>query len=321
MQLIIHPPIPESLLAQARAIASAVDIINTPSPDEAKKAIVDAEAFYGWMTPEIFAVAKKLQWIQAPVAGLEKYIFPALRESEVILTNMRGIFSDHIADHVFAYILCFARSFHTYMRKQWQAQWEPNAPVIHLADTTIGILGFGGIGQAVAHRALAHEMRVIAVDPVPKAIEGVKVGGMDQFHSLLAQSDFVVSCAPHTPQTEKLIGTPQLQRMKRTAYLINISRGIIVDLQALTEALRAGTIAGAGLDVYEVEPLPADHPLWKMENVILTPHTAGQSPHYEERRAKVFLENLRRFVQGQPFINIVDKTQWFATTGEMPDTR
>lgn len=321
MKLVIHPPIPDHLLSQAQVISPSLEIINAQSPEEAQRAIEDAEAFYGWITPELFAKAKRLQWIQAPVAGVEKYIFPALRDSGVTLTNMRGIFSDHIADHVFAYILCFARAFHKYFRKQLQARWEPNEPVIHLSDTILGILGLGGIGRAVAQRGLAHEMRVVAVDTVPRPMPGVTVWGMDRLPDLLEEADFVVSCVPHTPETEKMIAAPQLHRMKRTAYLINISRGVVVDLQALTEALQTGIIAGAGLDVFEIEPLPADHPLWTMENVILTPHTAGQSPHYEERRAKVFLENLKRFVQGQPFINVVEKTQWFAVSGEMPDTR
>lgn len=144
---------------------------------------------------------------------------------------------------------------------------------------------------------------------------------MERLNDLLSESDFVVSCVPHTPETEKLIGTPQFQKMKHTAYLINISRGIVVDLQALTDALTRELIAGAALDVFEIEPLPADHALWRLENVLITPHTAGHSPHYHERRLKVFLENLRRFVKDEPLVNVVDKTQWFAHEGELPETR
>lgn len=321
MRLVIHPALDNDTLQPVVGVSSSLTVVNALSPQDALAAFADADAFYGTITPDLLSCARRLKWIQAPIAGLEKYLFPALRDSDVVLTNMRGIFSDHIADHAFTYLLMFARGFHHYFRKQLRSNWEPNEPVLHLGDSTLGIIGFGGIGQAVARRGLAHELRVIAVDPVPKTMDGVEVRTMYKLNDLLAQSDFVISCAPHTPATEKLIAAPQLARMKRTAYLINISRGIIVDLQSLTDALTNGTIAGAGLDVYEIEPLPSDHPLWKLENVILTPHTAGHDPHYEERKIKVLTENLRRFVNGQPLINVVDKAQWFAVSGELPDTK
>jgi phosphoglycerate dehydrogenase-like enzyme len=156
-------------------------------------------------------------------------------------------------------------------------------------------------------------MRVLAVDPVQtQAPEGVaQLWRPERLPELLASSDFVVIAAPHTPETYKLFRRAQLRQMKRTAYLINIGRGAIVDLADLTAALDAGEIAGAGLDVFEVEPLPADHPLWQMENVILTPHIAGYSPRIAERHLGVLLENLRRFQRGEPLLNVVDKARWF----------
>jgi phosphoglycerate dehydrogenase-like enzyme len=158
-------------------------------------------------------------------------------------------------------------------------------------------------------------MRVVAVDPRRTvAPEGVAaLWGTDRLDELLATSDFVVLCTPHTPETEHLIGSAQLGRMKRTAFLINVGRGVVVDLMVLTEALREGTIAGAGLDVFELEPLPDEHPLWMMPNVIVTPHTAGADVggHVEARRRKVLLDNVRRFTRGETLHNVVDKAAWF----------
>jgi phosphoglycerate dehydrogenase-like enzyme len=239
-------------------------------------------------------------------------MFPALIESDVVISNMQNIYSDHIADHIMGFILMFARGLHIYLRRQLERKWERAVPVIHLADQTLGVIGLGGIGLQVARRGAASDMRVIAVDAVkkekPDFVEAL--WGIDRLNDLLAQSDFVVSCVPHTPETVKMINAERLKQMKKTAYLINVSRGVVVDLAALTSALQNGTIAGAGLDVFEIEPLPADHPLWDMQNVILTPHTAGVAPHTAERRIDVVKENLRRFVAGEPLRNVVDKRRW-----------
>jgi phosphoglycerate dehydrogenase-like enzyme len=250
-----------------------------------------------------------------------------------VLTNMRGLFSDHIADQVLGYVLCFARNLHRYIRNQARCRWEPvggegarvqfaTGPGVinaidrahrHLGDLTMGIVGLGAIGAEIARRALAFHMRVLAVDPVQtQAPDGVAaLWKPDRLDDLLGQSDFVVIAAPHTPETAKLFRRPQFQRMKRDAYLINIGRGAIVDLSDLVAALRAGEIAGVALDVYEVEPLPPDHPLWQFDNVILTPHIAGYSPRVAERHLGVLLENIGRFVRGEALINVVDKARWF----------
>jgi phosphoglycerate dehydrogenase-like enzyme len=251
-----------------------------------------------------------------------------------VLTNMRGLFSDVIADQVFGYVLCFARNLHRYILQQREGRWAPvggeSARVAfatgpgtvndidrahrHLADDALGIVGLGAIGSEVARRGLAFGMRVIAVDPVatqgPAGVEAVWPAS--RLPDLLAASDFVVIAAPHTPETVKLFRRTQFRSMKRTAYLINIGRGAIVDLADLTAALEAGDIAGAALDVFETEPLPPDHPLWKMgDRVILTPHVAGYSPRIAGRHLEVLLDNVGRFVRGEPLRNVVDKTRWF----------
>src|SRR5262249_37878724 len=180
-------------------------------------------------------------------------------------------------------------------------------------DTTLGIVGLGQIGSEIARRGLAFGMRVLAVDPIQTSAPPgvVALWRLDRLRDLLGESDFVVIAAPHTPETVKLFQRPQFQQMKPSACRVNTGRGAIVDLQALVAGLRAAEIGGAGLDVFETEPLPPSHPLWRMPNVILTPHVAGNSPRIAERHLAVLLENVRRFVAGKPLKNVVDKEKWF----------
>ena len=315
MKFLIYPPINESDLAQLQNIARDVTFINAPDEATAYAHIEDADAMYGRLTPGLMAQARKLRWVQTSGAGLERYIFPELANSDIILTNMAGIYGDQIADHVIAFVLMFARGMHLYVRHQLAHQWQTGLPFLHIADQTLGVVGLGGIGNEVARRGHALGMRVLAVDAKPRSKPDyvAELWGSDQLDHLLAEADFVVLCVPHTPETAKLITLPRLQRMKPTAYLINVSRGIVVDLADLTTALQTGIIAGAGLDVFEIEPLPVDHPLWEMENVIITPHMASgvNSPHIPTRRMSLLHENLRRFLAGEPLQNVIDKLRWF----------
>jgi len=177
----------------------------------------------------------------------------------------------------------------------------------------MGVIGAGNIGSEICRRAMSFSMTVIAVDPVRREVTGVvpEVWPVDRLSDLLTDSDFVVIAAPHTPETIKMFRTEQFRQMKPTAYLINIGRGAIVDLDDLTAALMDGTIAGAGLDVFEVEPLPTNHPLWKLENVIMTPHVAAASPRIAERHLQTLLDNIRCFVTGEAPSTLVDKRRWF----------
>jgi phosphoglycerate dehydrogenase-like enzyme len=308
-------------------------VVNARDDAEAAAAIADADAFFGKLTPALLAAAGRLRWVQAPTASLEHFVFPELVGHPAVLTNMRGLFSDVIADHVFGYVLCFARNLHHYIRQQAAGRWEPvggeaerstfvagpgavsaiDRAHLHLGDLTLGVVGLGQIGSEIARRGLAFGMRVVAVDPTQTAPPpGVSaLWRPDRLPALLETSDFVVVAAPHTPETVKLFRRAQLRQMKRTAYLINIGRGAIVDLADLTAALQAGEIAGAGLDVFEIEPLPPGHPLWAMPNVIVTPHVAGSSPRIAERHLGVLLDNVRRFARGEALANVVDKARWY----------
>jgi phosphoglycerate dehydrogenase-like enzyme len=333
MKLVIHPAVDAERWAKIREAAGDMTVVNAADPETARETIGDADAFFGKLTPDLLAAARQLRWVQAPTASLEHFVFPELVAHRCQLTNMRGLFSDVIADHVFGYILCFSRNLHLYIRQQIQHHWEPiggetarssfaagpgqvsamDRAHTHLSDCTLGIVGLGHIGQEIARRGTAFAMRVLAVDPVqterPAGVEAL--WSADQLPRLLAESDFVVIAAPHTPATEGLFGGDQFRQMKSSAYLINIGRGVIVQLAALTAALQAQQIAGAALDVFETEPLPADHPLWDMPNVIITPHVAACSVHVAQRHLQVLLDNIRRFRDGRPLRNVASKTDWF----------
>jgi phosphoglycerate dehydrogenase-like enzyme len=233
------------------------------------------------------------------------------------------------------YILCFARNLHIYARQQLGHRYVPcggeaarvNSTVgpgtvgamdratIYLPHTTLGIVGMGGIGCEIARRALAFGMSVRGVDRFPLRVrppDGVlAVDEVARTPDLLRSCDFVVIAAPHTPETAGWFNAATLAHLRPTSYLINVGRGAIVVLDDLVAALSAGKLAGAALDVFEIEPLPADHPLWDFPNVILTPHTAGYSPVIAQRHLATLVENVGRFSLGEPLQNIVDKTLWF----------
>ena len=330
MKFVIQPPVDPERLAAIVEAAGPMRVVNgVSSPDEMR----DADAFFGKLTPGLLATAPRLRWVQSPTASLEHYLFPELVAHPCTLTNMRGLFSDVIADQVMGYLICFTRNLHRYVLQQARGVWSPvggeagrvsfatgpgvvndiDRHHLHLSDMTAGIVGMGAIGSEIARRALAFSMRVLAVDAVPRCLPGVEaVWPVERLPDLLAESDFVVIAAPHTPRTARMIGREQFRQMKRSAYLVNIGRGAIVRLDDLVAALEANEIAGAALDVFETEPLPSSSPLWGMgDRVILTPHVAGYSPRIAGRHLGVLLDNVRRFVRGDALVNVVDKAEWF----------
>jgi len=334
MKLVIYPAVESERLSRIEAAAGEMTVANVVGEAAAAvDAIRDADAIFGKLTPAMLAASTKLRWVQSPTASLEHYIFPELVAHPCTLTNMRGLFSDVIADHVFGYILCFARNLHTYLRQQMARHWEPlggeqartsfsagpgvvsdmDRAHMHLSDRTLGIVGLGAIGGEIARRAKAFGMQVLAVDPVrtdqPESVD--VLWPLERLTDLLGQSDFVVIAAPHTPRTTGMFDRKTIQRMRQSAYLINIGRGVIVKLDDLCDALDAGEISGAALDVFEQEPLPPEHPLWGFENVLLTPHVAACSVHIAERHLEVLLDNIRRFVAGEPLRNVTSKENWF----------
>jgi D-2-hydroxyacid dehydrogenase (NADP+) len=266
---------------------------------------------WGSDVADMVRAGTKLRWVQVGSAGVERYVsVPELRDSEIVLTNAQIIQGPEIADHAFGLLLALTRDikfFAGQMAKGWERR--PRLPMIELRGRTALIIGLGGIGTQVAQRAAAFGMRVLAVDPedVPMHRDVAYVGKPDELDALLPEADVVFSCVPRTPRSEGMLGRRQFAAMKEGVYVVNVSRGAIIDTDALVAALGSGKVAGAGLDVTEPEPLPADHPLWQMPNVVITPHVAGGSDRIEERRLKLFRENVERFVTGRPLRNVVDK--------------
>ncbi|MGQ9467788.1 MAG: D-2-hydroxyacid dehydrogenase [Anaerolineae bacterium] len=258
-------------------------------------------------TRHLLAHIPNLRWIHTISAGVDHLLFPELRDSDAILTNASGVFNIPIAETVMAYILAVVKRLPEFWAHQRERRWE-KLPLRELRDLTVGIIGLGDIGTEVARLCRAFGMRVLGLRrrSAPSDVAD-EVLPPDRLQDLLARSDFVVIAVPLTAETRGMIGRAELAAMKPDAWLINISRGAIVDEEALIEALQAGRIGGACLDVFSQEPLPPESPLWDMPNVIITPHNSWSSPHIEEREIDLFLENLRRYVAGEPLLNVVDK--------------
>jgi phosphoglycerate dehydrogenase-like enzyme len=318
--LVMLPPQNETRRQWAARVAAedvGVRVLQPETIEEAKRDIAEADAAFGALPLEVLKEARNLRWLQAPqIAPPAGFYYKELIEHPVVVTNQREIFNDHIGAHIMAFVLAFARGFHYLFPQQVRHEYRQppkDTGMIHLPESTALILGVGGIGAEAARLCHAFGITVIGVDGRRKeAPEGVSEMHLpEKLDDLLPRADFVIMTIPHTPQTEGLMDRDRLRRMKRSGFLINIGRGMTVKLDDLNVALRAGEIAGAALDVFEIEPLPADHPLWDAPNVLITPHTAGFGPYLDDRRLDILLDNCRRFAKGEALRNVVDKANWF----------
>ena len=297
-----------------REVVPGVDVRYCTTVEQAADAIVDADAAFGDIAPELFERAQKLQWIQSPQAGPKAgYYHEDLVQSDVLVTNMRGIFNDHISAHIMSYVLSFARGLHVYRDRQRDGEWKKGYDAVHLPEATAVIVGVGGIGAETARLCAEFGMTVVGVDGrVTEPSPGVsELYGPDALDEVIPQADFLIVTVPETPSTQGLFNRSTLREMKATAFFFNIGRGATTNLTDLAEMLESGEIAGAALDVYEVEPLPSSHPLWRLPNVIMTPHIAADGPYIDDRRTEVFVDNCVRYSEGRPLRNVVDKAQWF----------
>lgn len=267
---------------------------------------------WGWMDIRpFFPKAANLRWVQTLSAGVEKMVFPDFVNSNILLTSARGIHGIPVSEHVLAMMLALTRGLHQTIRQQEKHLWRRvSCDEIH--EKTVGIIGLGSIGRDIAKKCKALNMRVVALKQ--SMTEELFIDLLlppGEIDHLLAMSDYVVLAVPLTDTTYHLINAERLQMMKKSAYLINIARGQVVDEAALLTALREGHICGAGLDVFDTEPLPAEHPLWDLDNVIITPHNAALSPYYLDRAIALIADNAARFLQGREMLNLIDKQKGY----------
>ena len=293
------------------------DGVATISP-ETLEAVRDAEVYLGYGAPEpVLRAAEGLRWIHSGTAGVSSAITPLLRESGAIFTNSAGVHAPAVAESALAMMLHFARGLDVAVRAQAAGEWRAEAfealpPVVReLAGATLGIIGYGSIGRETARRACDLGMQVVGLrrragrEPASDGLASI-VSGRAGLDRVLAESDYIVVAAPETRETRGMIDGPALERMRTGAVLVNVSRGALVDEEALVRALRSGRLRGAALDVFATEPLPASSPLWRLPNVLITPHVSSFTTRFWEREAELILDNLGRYMKGRPLRNVVD---------------
>lgn len=313
MKILSQVELEEKEIERLKAELPGLEVVVAPSIEKEMEEIVDADIFFGRIPQSVFIAGKKLKWVQVFGAGVETQFFPELVNSNVILTNTSGAYNYTMADQAFALILAISRGIAMFERNRKQRIWGRTTKLRQLAGQTLGVIGLGNIGGEIAKRGKAFGMKVIAVDirdiECPSYVD--QLCKIDNLDDVLRQSDYLVLVVPLTNLTRGMIGREELRKMKPTAYLINIGRGPLVDEKALIEALKTGIIAGAGLDVFEKEPLPPDSELWDMENVVMSPHVGGLSPETRALSFEIFLENFKRFISNKPLRNVVDKQRQF----------
>jgi len=302
----------EERLARIRALAPGYRVLVTVDDAEIEAALDDIEIAAGRVPRGLMVRGKGLRWMQQWGAGADWLLEdPEAASGSFILTNASGIHAIPISEHIVAMMLALARRLPEVIRAQPEHRWQRPARLLvrELAGSMAVVVGLGAIGGRTARLLSAHEVRVIGVRRNPDMpAEGVeRIVGPDRLIDVLPEADWLVITAPLTPETRHLVGARELSVMKRDACILNIGRGAIIDQEALIEALRSGRLGGAGLDVTTPEPLPADSPLWDLPNVLISPHYAGSTVHYEARAFALFEENLQRYLAGEPLINVVDK--------------
>ena len=304
-------------IADWQSASSKVKLVRVSS-DSAMNEIADADAYIGNITPELVRAGKKLRWVQTLSAGVEQVLHKsgsdALANSDIVLTNNQIVQGPEIADHAMAMLLTLTRFLPTFLERQADENWMSRPyTLVELNGKRALVVGMGGIGLQIAIRAWAHGMKVVGVDPediayLPYVETVVKP---DMLDAVIGEADVIFMAAPHTPESHKMIGPGQFEAMKDGAYFIAVSRGGTYDLDSLVKALDSKKLSGAGVDVTDPEPLPKGHSLWKMENVIITPHIAGRSDMDRGRMLGIVKSNIQRFADGLPLHNVVDKQKGY----------
>lgn len=300
-------PTPDTLQALS-GLPDCVDLRWVDKSRPVADQLADIEVTYGDVTPSELPSAPQLKWVQSQSTGVDAMIYPAFQQSDILLTSLGGAITTVVAEHTVALLLAIARNLHLQRDAMTQQPWKMFCGV-ELLGMTVGIAGLGRIGRAVLQRLVGFEMQFLALDPKPTVVpdEIERVYSMAELPEFLGQLDALITCIPSTPETRPLLGPAQFAMMKPGSFLVNTSRGDVLDQEALLECLRSGHLRAAGLDVCAPEPLPADHPLWSEPNLLLTPHAAGWSQHLMRRKMRWFADNLKRYVAGEELLGVVDK--------------
>jgi len=307
--------LPTASLEELRERFPGVRFTSPATQAEADGLLPSADVVLGAaVSADNFGIASRLRWIHITAAGVGSVLFPQLAASDVVLTNGRGLHAEAMSEHAIGVMLAFTRRLHLSRDAQRERRWIQDemwrhVPPSRLAGTTMLLVGLGAVGSAIATRARALGVRVIAVrrNPAPDPAPADEQHAASRLSELIPSADWVILAAPLTSETRRVMGAAELARMKPGAVLVNLGRGALVDEPALVEALRSGTVAGAALDVFEAEPLPAQSPLWDLPQVLVTPHVSGLAPDYWGRAIAMFGDNLGRFLEGRPLRNVVDK--------------
>ena len=308
--------IPEQSVVSLESAAGAGSEIVISEYADAHKHIADADIVLGIVTPKLFSAAKKLRWVQSISSGVDSFMYPEFINSDVLLTSEKGLVGEHLADHAFGLLLALTRQLAAARDlgpDSWNNRPGLRAQEVELTGLNLGIIGFGGTGRAVAKRAHAFGLRIRAIDKdLMDGTDSVnKVESAEALDDLLAWSDILAICCPLTEETDKLINQETLGQLKTGAYIINVTRGEIIDEDSLVDALKSGHVRGAGLDVTPREPLPAESELWRLPNVVMTPHTAGASQYRASRNLERFISNVEKFRQNLPLDGIIDKIEGY----------
>lgn len=308
--------LPEWLPHKLQECFPELNVVALDGYDATDDELPDAEVFVGWSLPaKKLALASKLKWMHSLMTGVAQLCYSEMVASPVVLTNAATVHAPVVAEHAWALIMAMSRRIPSGVRAQDRREWaaaaiEQETPrLFELGGLTMCVVGLGAIGSEVARRARAFGMRVIAVKRRPERgrEDGNEVVGPDRLLDALTQADVVVLAAPSTPETRHLIGERELAAMKPAALLVNVARGTLIDEAALVLALEERRIGGAALDVTETEPLPAESPLWRAPNVLITPHLASATERLWNRHYELLDENVRRYLAGQSLLNVVDK--------------
>lgn len=310
MKILVNSEISQEHLDKIKTGFPNVELLHASDSQHALALAGDAEVIITWWSNfnKEFMNSQSLHWIHALSAGVDGFLLPPIVEGKILLSNSSGIHGIPISEHVFAMMLAFSRGLYRFGKHQAQNLWQRGVPLTELRGKTLGIVGLGNIGLEIARLGNALGMRVIAVkrSPGQPPVNVNRVVGMEGMEMVLKESDYLVLTVPLTPETNRLIGREQLEIMKPTSILINVARGEVVDEIALAEALHKGTIAGAGLDVFTIEPLASESPFWQLENCIITPHCAALSPQYMARATDLFCRNLDAYMRGEILPSQVD---------------